>query len=828
MEHKGGGVSSRQRAESEADKILATLGADDTVNIITAGQAPKSCFFELSRNHAEARRFVSELKPGLGRANFNQANALAARLLAKAVGQPEIYYLSDFQRRNWANVDFTSLPPGARLFFVDAAPPKPDNRAIIGASINQSQVLAGDTVTLEVEVGNFRDQPIQEPLKVMLDARTSFEKEVSVAPWSTAKVTLPVPPGGPGLHLCEISLAPDDLALDDRFFLSIPVMEKEGILIVSDTPDPQKDAALFLKTALNPYEDLAGSLLPEQIPAAGLTSAKLAAVKKVFFTRAGRLNDAACKLVADFVFHGGGVVYFLDGENDATNLAALEKAVATSALPLKLGARRVAKNVGTGAQQIIKGDFRSRYLRLFRGANRQNLALLEFYDIYDAGSTGTGSILLTYADDTPAMASLNHGLGTLLLLNFSVSEFSSNLARQRIFPAWMQEIVKNITSDEPTPASSLLGEPITDEVWKSELEKTPMRKPSGEMLEVKAEPMGERVGITFVPDELGFYLMRGSRLLHAYGVNPPPDESDLRPIDRALLPEQLGEKGQKGFFVAGTRGFREPDPRQAGLSLVRPRRRPHAHPRTRLSVFHPAPRGEATMSMEWPKLLCAERLGSSKPAGAELQRSPFQRDSDRIIFSSAFRRLQDKTQVFPLADNDYVRTRLTHTLEVASVARSLGHDRRGGDLRARRIAGHPRVGLRRDRVRRGARARSRESAVWALGRGCDPRVVREIAGRARCADAAEKERAGGPRAFRGQCAGIPADHPPANAGQSRPAAHARDTRGLHEVSDRGARAGKGAHPRRREHEEIRLLPKRARIFTEVANRCGLDPPRAAP
>ena len=554
MEHKGGGVSSRQRAETEADKILATLGADDTVNIVTVDQAAKSCFFELSRNHNEAKRFVAAMKPGLGRADFTQANKLAARLLAKDASRPEIYYLSDFQRRNWAHVDFTALPPQARLFFVDVAPPKPDNRAILGASINQSQVLAGDTVTLEIEVGNFRDQQMQESLKVVLDARTTFEKEVSVAPWSTAKVTLPVPPGGPGLHLCDISLPPDDLALDDHYYLTIPVMEKEGILIVSDVPDPQKDAVLFLKTALNPYDNLAGSLLPEHVPAAGVTSAKLAAVRKIFFTRAGRLSDAAAKLVADFIFHGGGVVYFLDGENDAINLAALEKAM-SAPLPLKLGNRRVAKNVGTGAQQIIKGDFKSRYLRLFRGANRQNLALLEFYDLYDAGSTGAGNVLLTYADDTPAMASLNHGLGTMIFLNFSVSEFSSNLARQRIFPAWMQEIVKNITSDEPLPSSSLVGEPIADEVWKNEVEKTPMRKPSGDLLEVKTEPMGERVGLSFVPDELGFYQMRGGRLLHAYAVNPPADESDLRPIDRSLLPEQLGEKGQKGYFVAGRQDF---------------------------------------------------------------------------------------------------------------------------------------------------------------------------------------------------------------------------------------------------------------------------------
>jgi len=557
MEHKGGGLSCRQRAENEAEKILATLGAEDSVNIITAGRTAQSCFFELSHNQAEARHFLGAIKPGFTRADFSQANGVAARLLAQAGGRPEIYYLSNFQRRNWANVNFTALPPTARLFFVDCGPPSRDNRAILGATLSQSQVLAGDTVTLEVEVGNFRDQPMQEPLKVVLDGRVSFEKEVSAAPWSTAKVDLPVTPGGPGLHQCEISIAPDVLALDDHYFLTIPVMEKEGILIVSDAPDPQHDAVLFLKTALNPYEDFAGSLLPESVNAAGLNATRLAAVRKVFFTRTGPLSDASCKLVADFVFHGGGITYFLDGDNDAANLAALERAAAAGPLPLKPSARRVAKNVGTGAQQIIRGDFKSRYLRLFRGANRQNLALLEFYDIYDAAATGTGNVLLTYADDTPAMASFNHGLGTMLFLNFSVSEFSSNLARQRIFPAWMQEIVKNLTSDEPLPVSSVVGETVTDEIWKSELAANPLRKPSGEPLEVKAEMLGERAGIAFTPDELGFYSMRGTKLLHSYAINPPPDESDLRPIDRALLPEQLSEKGQTGYFVEGHDDFQD-------------------------------------------------------------------------------------------------------------------------------------------------------------------------------------------------------------------------------------------------------------------------------
>ncbi len=78
--------------------------------------------------------------------------------------------------------------------------------------------------------------------------------------------------------------------------------------------------------------------------------------------------------------------------------------------------------------------------------------------------------------------------------------------------------------------------------------------------------------------------------------------------------------------------------------------------------------------MEWHTLLSARRLGKGdrNPPPPELARSEYAKDFDRIVFSSAFRRLQDKTQVFPLSRNDYVRTRLTHSMEVSCVGRTLG------------------------------------------------------------------------------------------------------------------------------------------------------------
>ena len=78
------------------------------------------------------------------------------------------------------------------------------------------------------------------------------------------------------------------------------------------------------------------------------------------------------------------------------------------------------------------------------------------------------------------------------------------------------------------------------------------------------------------------------------------------------------------------------------------------------------------MAMQWKKLLSARRLGCARSAGVQQGRSPFQQDFDRIVFSSSFRLLHDKAQVFPLSDEDHVRTRLTHSIETASIGRSLG------------------------------------------------------------------------------------------------------------------------------------------------------------
>ena len=75
---------------------------------------------------------------------------------------------------------------------------------------------------------------------------------------------------------------------------------------------------------------------------------------------------------------------------------------------------------------------------------------------------------------------------------------------------------------------------------------------------------------------------------------------------------------------------------------------------------------------KWELLLGEKRFRKKSSTTSSDARNPFENDYGRLISSSPIRRLQDKTQVFPLEQSDYIRTRLTHSLEVSYIASSIG------------------------------------------------------------------------------------------------------------------------------------------------------------
>jgi len=136
-----------------------------------------------------------------------------------------------------------------------------------------------------------------------------------------------------------------------------------------------------------------------------------------------------------------------------------------------------------------------------------------------------------------------------LLLNFSAGEFSSNLARQRIFPAWMQDLVKALAASEPPPCAYIVGQPLQTEIWRAEM-RDDLVSPAGTAVNTKRELTGERCSLAFTPDQLGFYTLGSPRPAYAFAINAATDQSDLRQIDKSVLPAEFAGQ-HEAHLVAG-------------------------------------------------------------------------------------------------------------------------------------------------------------------------------------------------------------------------------------------------------------------------------------
>ncbi|MBC2593945.1 VWA domain-containing protein [Ruficoccus amylovorans] len=554
MEAQSGGNTARSRAVLEAEKIIASLDSGDTVNLVLAGADADTAFLSQSQNHAEARRALNALGPGYGEADFGRANLAVTRTLEGITGA-EIYYLSDFQRTNWAKVDFRPLPVSARTYFVNVGEPSIPNRAILKAGFDQSNLREGDLATLKATVGNFSEQPFEGRLTFRLDDQASFEQETTLAPWSTAEVSLPLAISGEGEHRLTVELPDDALEADNFYFLTVPVSRQEEVLVASQSGDATAGGPYFVRTAVNPFRGEAGSFAPRVIPTAQLDAVALSATAKLILTDSGPLTEAQAAALADFVFSGGALIWFLDGPAEAENARAVDKAMGGGKFPLLLGPRREADALNTGTQQIIRGEFRSPFLRLFRGSARQNLALLEIYDYYQASRSGEGKVLLSFADETPAMAEFGHGLGTGIVFNFSPDALSSNFARQRIFPAWLQDILRQLDQGEGPPPASRVDTTLTAEVWPVDLQQGELKDPQGERVSFRREALGGRIAIAWETPRSGFYQLKladGSK--RYFAVNVSSDESDLRLVEPSTLP---AFEQKPTVEVQGQAGLRE-------------------------------------------------------------------------------------------------------------------------------------------------------------------------------------------------------------------------------------------------------------------------------
>ena len=533
---KEGGLSPHQQALIEIEKIVNSLSSSDQANLLVAGRQVEKCFQAPDRNHRELLAYAQALPESQEEVDLEKAIIMAGRELREHEGRSEIYFISDFQRSNWGAIDLSSVNPKNRLFFVNVSSGIIENRAISGVELKEASILAGSLVPAEVIVSNFSSTAFKDRLEIRIDEKESLFYEVEVAPWSKSKVHVNIPLHRQGIHQVVALLSPDSLPADNKFFFTLNARDKEEVLIVSDVEPALGRANHLITSALNPYKNQSGALLPRYVNLSDLAPMHLSTSSKVFISGAARINESQAQMLNEFLRKGGSLVYFLDGQFDPINLQTLQKQLPVE-LPFKIGERQTSKHIPRGRIKIRSGFFRSRYLRLFHGDARRHLADLDFYSYYQAKVSNHGKVLLTYAEGTPAMGSCSVGLGQVILCNFSVEEGESNMALQNIFPAWIQEMVRHMSTEARHAELFEAGDKLQKEVWKSELTNSKFHSPGKDRLKLNFTKVNdERVIAYFTPKSVGHYqLKQANETLYSFPVNCSPNESDLRSLDTALL-----------------------------------------------------------------------------------------------------------------------------------------------------------------------------------------------------------------------------------------------------------------------------------------------------
>lgn len=541
LHREGAGTSAARNLLSEAGKILATLKDKDQINAILAGTSAKKLLPEFTTSPDSVRAALAALPPGYERIDVEKAMSLASALMESAGENSEIYLLSDFQRTNWASASFDGLPESTRLFIVNVSGGTDrNNRAVLSADLSSSSPATGELVKLDVQLANWSSDPVTLPVEAIIDGRSSISDEITLAAWASGRVKMDFTAPGPGAHTIEIKIPEDGLPTDDRRYTSFEVREREEVYVLTDA-DPKKSGATFVETALNPFAK-GGAFSPRVIPSNELTPARLSSASRIILTGASQLSPDLTKRLVAYMEQGNGLLYFLNGPSDQENLLAIDQAFGGPGVPFHVAGTLSVENFGGKPQRIARGDFDSRFLRLFQGENRQILGLLEFYEIRRALPTGEGEVLLYFSDGTPALGVAYVGLGTAVFCNFSPAELSSNLARQRLFPAWIQEIVKNLSPESLPQLSHETGATLTADLWRADFESGALLDPNGKTIIPRLNGDKLRVVATFAAPLPGIYQLNNKgEPAWLQTVNLHPDESDLRSLDLAELKNRAAD-----------------------------------------------------------------------------------------------------------------------------------------------------------------------------------------------------------------------------------------------------------------------------------------------
>jgi hypothetical protein len=549
MGYLDGGATSLTRAKTEARQIVSDLHVDDVANVVLCGAHPTAVLDAPADDRTSLLKAIDSASVTGQLGNPADAVAVAAEQIDKSQAPVrKVYFFSDFQRTNWANVKFDSLPKDAALAFVSTTSADRSNAGVTSIQLYPPRPRIGEPVSVRCEVFNSSGAARTLPLTLTCSNGVKQVQTVQLEPFSSANAAFSLEFDTAQRVECTASIPSDALPVDDSRRVVIDLARVPIVVLVTDeSAAPGSGGAYYLARSLHPSPQSLAGFRVALVKSNALTAATLSGADAVAVCDAPGLGASQLDALGRYAAAGGNLVWFLYGGGIDTQMAAFASHLpASEPLPLQVQNIENLSGNGKGYVSLAEAKYESPLLRVFKDPSAADISKARFTKVCVTGEVDSrAETLLKFDDGTPALVRSTEGAGNLLLVNMAPDPAWGDLPKQESFVPLMQEFLKGLMARDTGVRDCYPGEAASTVIASGIAGAVTCTGPTGD-IPVSYDKSTGSVLLDRAPAP-GFYrVYAGGSPAATVAVNIHPDETDLRSID----PRELESQSQRGRSVS--------------------------------------------------------------------------------------------------------------------------------------------------------------------------------------------------------------------------------------------------------------------------------------
>ncbi|MDD3147779.1 MAG: VWA domain-containing protein, partial [Candidatus Riflebacteria bacterium] len=547
------GISIFNTARSRALEILDQMNADDRATVGLINDPGRLVFPQLTWDTETLKKSIANAPLSMAGTNLATSILPALKILAPLANyRRAVYVITDMTESAWQpfieKYDLARVEPGIDLIMVPVGGTAPENMSVKGLEADAPVIMTGRKVPVKVKVANYSTRARKTRLTISLNGERKLDREVEIEAGLEKETIVEVTFSATGMNHLTASLPADALPGDDERHLAVRVFEPCKILVIK--PDnkpgqPENREDIFVRFALNPLNrSKENNFVVESRGSGEVNNLDLKNYAALVMINQHHLEAPFVKKVSDYLLAGGNLITFLGdrAEPEWYNKNLIDDLGGGYLLPARIFKRvgnAVSRSVG---YQLTDLDAGHPAFSIFARDGNGDPGRAQIFEFFQVRPNPAALLLSRLSHGLPGIIEEKRGRGRSMLVTFSADTSWTNWP---VRPTWLpflhQTLVSMITAGDLSIGTIRPGMPVSATISAEANDKIVLKMPDGAEKSVSTQSSAQGL-IHFTTrdtDLSGYYEIRnagGKKLVGAFAVNPPPEESRLDRINLRKIP----------------------------------------------------------------------------------------------------------------------------------------------------------------------------------------------------------------------------------------------------------------------------------------------------